>query len=266
MIFIAKIKLDKYYTNDKLAKYCVEKTKEIIGEENITEWLEPSAGAGVFLNHLPSNTVAYDIEPEDSRVIKQDFLELDLDYKKGRCVIGNPPYGNKNVLVSRFINKSKEIGDYISFILPIGNLNNSIKFKNIDLIHSEDLGDQIYSNKKVRCCLNIYKLDNDKVKTKFKFNDIKIITIQRYLNKEENFDYDIRISAWGNGSMGKVVEYANQYSKEHCIKIYNEKHKAKVIELIISANWREIYPMTSMASLTQWQIYKYIKEQIPEIE
>ena len=46
---MAKIPLDKYYTSDELAKYCVEKTKEIIGEDNITEYLEPSAGAGVFL-------------------------------------------------------------------------------------------------------------------------------------------------------------------------------------------------------------------------
>jgi hypothetical protein len=33
---MAKIKNDKYYTSDELAKYCVEKTKEIIGVENIT--------------------------------------------------------------------------------------------------------------------------------------------------------------------------------------------------------------------------------------
>ena len=49
---MSKIELDKYYTPDDLAKYCVEKTKEIIGEENITEYLEPSAGSGVFLKYL----------------------------------------------------------------------------------------------------------------------------------------------------------------------------------------------------------------------
>ena len=32
---MAKILLDKYYTSDKLAKYCIDKTFEIIGVENI---------------------------------------------------------------------------------------------------------------------------------------------------------------------------------------------------------------------------------------
>ena len=47
---MSKIKNDKYYTSNELAEYCVNKTKEIIGKQNISEWLEPSAGAGVFLN------------------------------------------------------------------------------------------------------------------------------------------------------------------------------------------------------------------------
>ena len=37
---MAKIEHDKYYTPDCLAEYCVNKTKEIIGEENITEYLD----------------------------------------------------------------------------------------------------------------------------------------------------------------------------------------------------------------------------------
>lgn len=49
---MAKIQNDKYYTSPELAKYCVEKTKEIIGEDNITEYIEPSAGSGVFLDYL----------------------------------------------------------------------------------------------------------------------------------------------------------------------------------------------------------------------
>jgi hypothetical protein len=75
---MSKIKNDKYYTPPDLAKYIVNKTKEIIGEDNIAEYIEPSAGAGVFLNYLPKGTIAYDIEPEDNRIIKQDYLELNI--------------------------------------------------------------------------------------------------------------------------------------------------------------------------------------------
>lgn len=34
---MAKIENDKYYTPVDLAKYCIDKTFEIIGEENITD-------------------------------------------------------------------------------------------------------------------------------------------------------------------------------------------------------------------------------------
>ena len=102
MINIAKIINDKYYTSPELAKYCVEKSKEIIGEYNITEYIEPSAGSGVFLNYLDKPYLAYDIEPEDDRVSKQDYLTLDLPYKKGRCIIGNPPFGDRNALSVKF--------------------------------------------------------------------------------------------------------------------------------------------------------------------
>ena len=76
---MAKIQNDKYYTSPDLAKYCVEKTKEIIGEDNITEYVEPSAGSGVFLNYLDKPYLAYDIEPEDDRVVKANWLEVNLE-------------------------------------------------------------------------------------------------------------------------------------------------------------------------------------------
>jgi predicted RNA methylase len=70
--FNAKINLDKYYTPVELAKYCIDKTYEIIGKENITEIIEPSAGNGSFSLQIP-NCIAYDIEPEHESIIKQDF-------------------------------------------------------------------------------------------------------------------------------------------------------------------------------------------------
>ena len=155
---MAKIENDKYYTSPELAKYCIEKTKEIIGSENITEYIEPSAGSGVFLNYLDKPYLAYDIEPEDDRIIKQDWLENNLTYKKGRCVIGNPPFGTRNTLSVRFYKKAVMISDYISFILPISQLNNNQQMYEFDLIYSEDLGLKMYSDRNIHCCLNIYKI------------------------------------------------------------------------------------------------------------
>lgn len=277
---MAKIELDKYYTSKELAEYCVNKTKEIIGEENITEWLEPSAGCGSFLDYLGDNYLAYDIAPDDDRIIKQDYLTLDLEYKKGRCTIGNPPYGNKNNLTVAFYKKSIVVGDYIAFILPISQYNNKIKLYEFDLIHSENLGKKRYSDRVVHCCFNIYKRPNGKLNKKpsYKLKDIEIKEAIKNSNPKRNkiiryddFNYDIRIKAWGGNTgtksqIGHEVEYEGQYPKEFCIKVHNDKYKDKVLELIRNAVWEEIYPMTGTPNLLQWQVYKYIKEQIPEIE
>ena len=79
---MTKIELDKYYTPLHIAKYCVEKTKEILGVENITEYLEPSAGNGSFLQFLTDKKcLAFDIAPEHENIIEQDYLKLNLPYK-----------------------------------------------------------------------------------------------------------------------------------------------------------------------------------------
>mgnify|MGYP003258880293 CR=1 FL=1 len=268
---MAKIKNDKYYTSDELSKYCIEKTKEIIGEENITEWLEPSAGAGAFLNHLPPNTLAYDVEPEDDRIVKQDYLELDLEYKKGRCIIGNPPFGNGNTLSVKFFKKSIQLGDYIGFIQPISQLNNNQQMYEFDLIHSENLGEKIYTNIELHCCFNIYKRTTEsKKKQIYKLKDIDIVEIRKRkgkITKDVNYsDFDIGICNVGNGSIGKETKYIGQYVNEIYVKINNIKYKDDIINIIRNTNWKDKFKGTSKAYISVTKLYKYIKEQIPEIE
>ena len=158
---MSKIQNDKYYTPPDLAQYCVEKTKEIIGADNITEYIEPSAGAGVFLDYLDKPYLAYDIEPEDDRIIQADWLSVNLEYKKGRCVIGNPPFGSRNTLSVQFYKQSVKLSDYISFILPISQFNNNQQMYEFDLIYSEDLGERYYSDIPLHCCFNIYRKPNE---------------------------------------------------------------------------------------------------------
>ena len=133
---MSKIELDKYYTPDDLAKYCIDKTFIIIGKENITDIIEPSAGNGSFSNQL--DCTAYDLYPEGNNIIKQDYLKLDLPYKEGRLIIGNPPYGRANNLSVQFYKQAIKQGDYISFILPISQLNNNQKMYEFDLISNTD--------------------------------------------------------------------------------------------------------------------------------
>ena len=71
---MAKIQNDKYYTPPDLAKYVVDKTNEIIGKENITEYIEPAAGAGVFLDYLDKPYLAYDINQKMIGLLSKIFL------------------------------------------------------------------------------------------------------------------------------------------------------------------------------------------------
>ena len=266
-----KIANDKYYTSKELAKYCVDKTKEIIGEDNITEYIEPSAGAGVFLDYLGENYLAYDIEPEDDRIVKQDYLSLELEYKKGRCIVGNPPFGKANNLSIQFYKKSIQLGDYIVFILPISQYNNTIKCYEFDLIYSEDLDVKEYSNINIHCCLNIYKRPVDGLNKKEKFNykdiDIRVCRlgkIEKRIRLYDGFKYDFAICTWG--SVGKEVLIPNSYSEEFYFIINNEKLRDKILYCLKNTDWIKTYKMTASPNLKIWQVYKYLKEQIPELE
>lgn len=268
---MAKIQNDKYYTPPELAQYIVDKTKEIVGEDNITEYIEPSAGSGVFLDYLDKPYKAYDIEPEDNRIIKQDFLTIDVDYKVGRCIIGNPPYGNKNTLSVQFFKQAVKLGDYISFILPISQFNNNQQMYQFDLIYSEDLGLKIYTDRQLHCCFNIYKRPTKGLNNKpnYKLKDVEIVENRRTGQQINNInDYDVGICSFGSGIIGRQPQYKGQYAKEFYFKIHNQKLKDRIIELISTTDWElEVCNgISGQTNLAQWQVYKYIKEQIPEIK
>lgn len=259
---MAKINLDKYYTPSDLAEYCVKKTKEVIGKENITEWLEPSAGAGVFLPYLDNNYLAFDIEPEVENIEQANYLELDLPYLKGRCVIGNPPFG-RNTLALQFMRKALKEGDYISYILPVSQYNNNYQLYEFDLVHSEVLPEVKYSGRIVKCCFNIYKRPSGELNKKpnYKLKDVEIFEYRRNEKQVPNIEYDYRMCSYGD--IGKQCKRPDEFVKEICIKINN--HKERVVECLSSADWVQITPPTTTPSLPQWRVLKYLREQIPQL-
>lgn len=266
---MSKIELDKYYTSLDLAKKCINILQNTIPKQYITEYIEPSAGAGAFSLQL-DNCLAYDIEPEHHSILKQDFLNLDIPYKTGRCFIGNPPFGNKNTLVKKFFNKCVSLGDYIVFILPITQFNNTQSLYKFNLIYSEDLGVLKYSNREVHCCFNIYKRNEDGTLNKkqdYTLNDIDIIEYKR--TKEIYFDsFDFAFCSWGNGCCGKTPQYKGQFAQEHYIIIKNDFLREKILNVCKQTNWKEdVAPKnTSSKKIQTWRIYKYLKEKIPELK
>ena len=261
---MAKIELDKYYTPLETAKYCIDKTFEIIGRENITEIIEPSAGAGSFSLQIP-NCIAYDIKPDHDSIIEQDYLKLELEYKKGRLIIGNPPFGFSSKLLIKFYKKGINECDYIGFILPISQYKNDNSLYEFNLIYSEDLGKLIYSGIPIHCCLNIYKRPDDKLnfKPSYKLSSVKILKHKRKI-KEVLLDCDLRICAFG--CVGKISQYPDQYCNEFLFYINNKKYKEKILNIIKNTNWKKLYLMSNHPNLSTWHIIKHLKEQIPDLD
>lgn len=120
--------IDKYYTKSGVAKQCCDILKKHVNiNPEIDVIIEPSAGNGSFIPFLSSlcNTLLfYDIEPDSSLIVKQDYLILDYnelekpDLLTKYHVIGNPPFGRQSSLAIKFIKKSTEFCQTISFILP----------------------------------------------------------------------------------------------------------------------------------------------------
>lgn len=109
--------LDKFYTQSHVAKQCFEFLHSQLNISENAIYLEPSAGAGSFINLL-SHYVALDIAPEDERIKKQDYLKYETD-KENFITIGNPPFGNRSKLAIDFFNKAATMSDVIAFIVPV---------------------------------------------------------------------------------------------------------------------------------------------------
>lgn len=105
-----KKELDKFYTKKEIAALCAEIYNKHVKDEFI---VEPSAGAGAFAEHV---SLMLDIAPEDSNIVKQDFLTFDSS--KYKFYLGNPPFGKNCSLAKRFFNHAAKGKGIIGFILP----------------------------------------------------------------------------------------------------------------------------------------------------
>lgn len=269
-----KIDNDKYYTPPDLARELIAKTFRFIGSKNIKDVIEPSAGNGSFFKHF-KRCIAYDIEPEAEGIIKQDFLELDIPYKKGRLIIGNPPFGTSNSKSVKFFKKSIEIADFIAFIQPISQLNNNLQMYHFDLVYSEDLGVIQYSDRKLHCCFNIYIRPEHGLNPKpdFTLKDVTIIEHRRKVgeyqtaaNKEITPDYDYAMCNWGNGSLGKKVEYVGQYAQEVYFYVHDKEFLPEILKLLEFNTIRNYVNSISMKKISVMRLYKYLRDNIKGIK
>lgn len=262
---MAKIPLDKYYTEDALAKYCVEKTYEILGDQ----WdrvIEPSAGAGAYLKYLPEGTLAYDIAPEAEGIETRDYRTVELPYMERSLVIGNPPFGRANKLSVQFVKSSLKHSDYISLIQPISQLNQNRTMKDTELLYSEDLGVMPYAGRPVHCCLNIYHKCINGHKQNFDIPGIRecrhIFRSGSAKHPDEilNYPWTYRVAAWGTI---KLLEGDEVCTNEVVFDVdpNDEAMKEWLGKKLRECNYQEILNCVSTPNLPAWRLRKWLKEQ-----
>lgn len=117
--------IDQFFTTPKVAAKCVSyfqnRTKSFLDLEDV-QFIEPSAGAGDFLKYLPKQTIALDIEPQGTRIRRQDFFTYTGPrgiHRENTVVIGNPPFGKRGKLALQFCQHADKFADTIALILPM---------------------------------------------------------------------------------------------------------------------------------------------------
>jgi len=128
--------IDKFYTKKEIVDHIIELFKEYVAPNNNDLIIEPSAGNGAFIDAIKSlkcNYEFYDLEPEHEEIIKQDYLLYNyntnaiVNANNKIHILGNPPFGRQSSLAIKFIKKSCEFCDTISFILPRSFKKDSLK-------------------------------------------------------------------------------------------------------------------------------------------
>ncbi len=246
------IELDKFYTPDETAKRCIDLAFKTF--KGITEVIEPSAGAGSFSKQI-DNCIAYDIAPEADGIIEQDFLKLKLPYKKGRLIIGNPPFGDRNNLARSFYKHACTMAEYIGFILPISQYDNADSLYLFDLIETIDLGVLTYSGMEVHCCFNLYKKPKCAIlncKPKL-FSDL----FETYRDDQSNYmelEYDLCIFRRG-ASSGKE-KHTNIHTQTYKINVFDKANVDFVRSRILAFKWSEYKKHQSAPSISKNDIYR----------
>jgi hypothetical protein len=237
---------DKYYTNCNIVNYCFENIKKYIQINKNDLIIEPSAGNGAFIKeikNISSNYLFYDIEPEHNDIIKQDYLSIDYSYLIATYpsihIIGNPPFGRQSSLAIKFIKKSCQFCNTISFILPksfkkeslkkIFPLNFHLKFE-VDLPEKSFLVEGEQHN--VPCIFQIWQKSNENRLLIKKLEPINFI----FIEKSENPDISFRRVGVYAGKIDKnIIEKSIQ--SHYFIKFTNNKNIDDNIELLKSLHF-----------------------------
>jgi predicted RNA methylase len=233
--------IDKYYTKDIVVELCLNIVKKYIQINPDELIIEPSAGNGSFITgikSITSNFKFYDLEPDNDEIIKQDYLLYDYDIIKETFskihIIGNPPFGRQSSLAIKFIKKSCEFCDSVSFILPKSFKKDSLKKTfplNFHLIFEIDLPDKSFLvdgvEHNVETVFQIWKKKNVERTLIKKEESLNFI----FVEKTDNPDISFRRVGVNAGNIDVNIDNKSIQS-HYFIKFTNEKSTSDNIDLL----------------------------------
>jgi len=224
--------IDKYYTKDVVVEKCIDVLKKTIEINEDDLIIEPSAGNGSFIQGIKSltkNNLFYDLEPENEEITKQDYLLYDYDdvkktFKKIH-ILGNPPFGRQSSLAIKFIKKSCEFCDSISFILPKSFKKDSLKKSfplKYHLVFEMDLPEKSFLvdgvEHDVPCIFQVWEKKTTNRVVNEKLEPLNFV----FVKKTENPDISFRRVGVNAGIVDKKIEKKSIQS-HYFIKFTNGK-------------------------------------------
>lgn len=253
-----KHELDKFYTTNEIALYCISLIKDIKKYDLI---IEPSAGSGAFSKNI-EQCIAYDIEPEYEDILKQDWFKVDktqFDNKKV-LVIGNPPFGTNGNIALNFI-KESSFADGIAFILPKSFKKESVKNRiplNFTLKIEQDLPSNSFTlndNTYNVPCVFQYWIKSDIPRTIIK-GSVKSDIIE-FVDKDKA---DFRIQRVG-GSAGKASKDINKsISSNYFVKNISNIDTDILITMINNHIFPTINDTVGPRSLSKRELVKELEK------
>jgi len=234
--------IDKYYTNTNAVDYCFDLIKNNIDIHYDNDIIiEPSAGDGAFITQIKTtskNNLFIDLEPENSEITKQDYLDLDISFKSNYRkihVIGNPPFGRQSSMAINFIKKSAEFCDSISFILPKSFKKDSLRAHfplSFHLIIETELPDNSFlvegNAHDVPCVFQIWE---KKTEERIKKEKLKPVNF-KFVNKSEPHDISFRrVGVYA----GKIdIETSDKSIQSHYFIKFTKKINKELFNILIN--------------------------------
>jgi hypothetical protein len=178
---------------------------------------------------LSKHHLFYDLEPENPDIIKQDYLIYDFREIKKRFnkihVVGNPPFGRQSSLAIKFIRKSCEFCNSISFILPKSFKKESLKNKfplQFHLVYECDLPDNSFlvdgSEHNVPCVFQIWEKKETNRSVAEKIEPLYF----EFVDKKQHPDISFRRVGVNAGTMDVNIDEKSIQS-HYFIKFTNNK-------------------------------------------